>query len=165
LALHALHLLGQRVLWRRGHLIMAALPFLFILIGKHVSLPRLPPTLGPVQQPPEAQFWVVLQTGGITAGSTHFYSDYNFIHQVYAGIPQRILWDEATYSTPEALVHLMSLGARPFFVFNSDSEEHQLFRTAWTQRDLGLVELRSASGKAIVYALPARPSSPSGAMR
>lgn len=155
-AMHALHLLGRRIIWPYGRMLAATLPFLFLLVSRHIAPPKLPPAYWHLRQPPEEALWASLREDDIASGSSHFYSDYLFIHQVYAGMPQRILWDVDTYSTPEALQKLTGLGTRPFFVFREGSREHEVFRAAWTEDAVGLEEYGYPNAKTLVYALPAR---------
>ncbi len=64
------------------------LPLLIVLLFP--ALHGIDPVTLDVYDPPERALWIELHDQ--YPGLTHFYSDDNFVHQLYAGVPQLIRW-------------------------------------------------------------------------
>jgi hypothetical protein len=88
-----------------------------ILPGELLSAPRS------VNYPIEMELWRELRDQDVIQGSSHFYSDRDFIHQIFAGIPQRILWDASILRDTGAVAALLGSGERPFFLVRAASWE------------------------------------------
>ena len=64
--------------------------------------------------------------------SSHFYSDDGYaaggyIHQIFSGKPQGILWDPDILNDPQKVVDLLSRGTNTFFLVTVNSSESHIF--------------------------------------
>lgn len=71
--------------------------------------------------PAEKALWAEIQTKPYFKQASHFYTDMHPIHQVFAGIPQRIVRDGSQESQPEQLKTLFDIPQNPFFVLADGS--------------------------------------------
>lgn len=79
--------------------------------------------------PPEREMWAELKTRDFFQSATHFYTDTRPIHQMFAGIPQRIVRDSVINDTPDEISSLWNIPNSPFFVISKGSRLHELFET------------------------------------
>lgn len=114
-----------------GRIIAFSSPFAFLFTAMHVTVPRIPIHGADFAYPPEAELWETIDSLGISAGASHYYSDRNFRHQLFSPLPHRILWDTADYSSLKAIRVLATTGTRPFIVFDTTSAELELFEHVW----------------------------------
>lgn len=117
---------------------LLVLPAAFLFSARHTTRPDLPDRNGSFQQPPEANAWREFRATDAFAGATHFYSDRDFRHQLFARIPQRILWD-ADEMDERMVETLLLRGERPFFVFHLTSTELGPFERSLRQANVHLV--------------------------
>lgn len=108
------------LLWRYGLLL---LPMLFLVLGKNIKLVDFSLSEIGLNHPAERQLWNEIRELEQFKESTHFYSDPIFEHQIYAGIPQRIIWDHDLIRDPEVLSDLLSRGKQPFILLSFNSPE------------------------------------------
>ena len=95
-----------------------------------------PPRLGNL---PESTVWNELIEKKTYTTASHFYSDYDFNHQIFAQKPQRIIWWDSV-SESDAKTYL-SLGTDPFFIFNVDSDLGKQFKQFYGNLGLRRTEL------------------------
>lgn len=114
-----------------GRVIAYSIPFAFLLTAMHVTIPRTAIHGTDFAHPPEAEVWETIDSLGISAGASHYYSDVDFRHQLFSPLPHRILWDTADCSTAKAIRILVNTGKRPFFVFDTTSTTFELFERVW----------------------------------
>jgi hypothetical protein len=95
---------------------MLLLPLSFLALGRNVAASELLLIPGGINYPVERNLWQDLHELEWTRSSTHFYSDRDFVHQVFAGIPQRIIWDNSVLRDPGAVAAFLGRGENPFFL-------------------------------------------------
>jgi hypothetical protein len=71
---------------------------------------------GGINYPTERNLWRDIHELEWTRSATHFYSDRDFVHQVFAGIPQRIIWEPSVLRDPGAVAAFLGSGENPFFL-------------------------------------------------
>ena len=57
---------------------------------------------------------------------SHFYSDYNFTHEIFANMPQRIILIEDQIDEQGFLSHILATGQCPFVLVNQGDNMNQL---------------------------------------
>jgi hypothetical protein len=110
----------QRSGWRYA---LTLLPFVLLITDGTVRLQVSQPFVDHLDYPEERILWQEIHNIEGFHQSTHFYSDGDFTHQVFAGIPQRIMWDPSVWEDPLALIALLGEGNRPFIVLREDGHE------------------------------------------
>jgi hypothetical protein len=78
---------------------------------------------GRINYPVEMALWHELEQVEQARLSSHFYSDRDFLHQIFAGIPQRIFWDTSILRDPQAIRALLMSGHAPFILLRQGSWE------------------------------------------
>jgi hypothetical protein len=102
--------------------------------------------------PPEQELWQqIYQLPGINK-STHFYSDYNFTHEIFGNRPQRIILDEKLIDTPGFLTSILASGQCPFIVVNQGDAMSQLMDQHY--EEAGLIRLEMLGGAYELFAQP-----------
>lgn len=77
--------------------------------------------------PPEKSMWEKIKTKEYFKNATHFYTDVNPIHQIFAQIPQRILRDGTPEAKPEQIRQYFSTYKNSFFVFTNGAPLLEIF--------------------------------------
>jgi hypothetical protein len=121
--LHGLQSVVEALAPRRWVRILVIAPFLFLALGKDVVPTEVLADPGRIAFPIERDLWDEVHQVGPLRSSTHFYSDRDFNHQIFSGIPQRILWDATILRDPAAVRALLETGSRPFFLLREGSWE------------------------------------------
>ncbi|MCB0769165.1 MAG: hypothetical protein KDC00_02025 [Flavobacteriales bacterium] len=129
-----------------GRLFVRSLPFVYMAVGMHITVPKLTLDIPHFTHPPHAELWTTLDSSGIPAGATHYYTDQDFSHQLYSPLPHRILWETSDFNSPDAIRALFEKGTRPFFIFDTTSVEFNVFEQAWRSDHDPLLEARSIGG-------------------
>jgi hypothetical protein len=161
--LNALAFASGRHAWWFWRALLAATPFVMLMLSGHLVKPKqlpAPQTAGH-SMAREAVFWSQMRRSGIYANASHFYSGRNFKHQVFAGMPQRILIREELYSTTNAIQSLAAVGTAPFLVFGENSKELATFEQAWRPGVGGLYRQEFTETGFVVYYQPDSPTKPS----
>jgi hypothetical protein len=76
--------------------------------------------------PPEQQLWQELSTYPGISRASHFYTDSNFTHQIYARRPQRVISFVDSLNQGGYLDRLMAKGTCPFVLVNAGSPMSEL---------------------------------------
>jgi hypothetical protein len=121
--LHGLQSVVEALAPRRWARILVIAPFLFLALGKDVVPTEVLADPGRIAYPIERDLWDEVHQVEALRSSTHFYSDRDFNHQIFSGIPQRILWDTTILRDPAAVGALLETGNRPFFLLREGSWE------------------------------------------
>jgi hypothetical protein len=105
--------------------VIQALPLVFLLLNRGVSYREILINPGRLNYPREKGLWSEL--GDITwiNSSTHFYSDFDFNHQVFASIPYGIVWDPTFFGDPKRIRRILAGDGRPFILVKADGTESQ----------------------------------------
>jgi len=148
----ALNGINEVVKQRQGvkRIVALALPFVFLLLAHHTTRPILPWNRPAFARPPELSAWLDLRSTGGIDSSTHFYSDRDFRHQLYARIPQRIIWDVDVIDR-ELIDSLLQTGKDPFFVLHTDQQDLLPLISTLQQSELGLQRWEYPQAKLIFF--------------
>jgi hypothetical protein len=102
--------------------------------------------------PPEQELWQqIYQLPGIDK-ATHFYSDYNFTHEIFGNRPQRIILDDEQIARPGFLARILAAGHCPFILVNQGSSMSQLMDQHY--QEAGLTRLEMSGGAFELFAQP-----------
>ncbi len=140
-ALAALY--GLRVLYRANRqnslrYLLLVLPFLLLATSEHADF-RSPDLLSwKVNYPKEMYLWEQIHKMPWTLKSSEVYTDLNYRHQMFTGIPQKIYWDTNLLEEPAGLKGLLASGHRPFLVFPENSGENKAIRETIRKYNLPL---------------------------
>ena len=129
-------------------------PLLFLLNAHHTTRPPSPINSRTFTIPPEAMAWDDIRMRGVLDGASHFYSDRDFRHQLYARIPQRILWDTTILGDEQRIHDLLRTGDRPFFVMHEGSDELQALDSGLARSGIELERTTYPDAGLVVYTLP-----------
>ena len=88
-----------------------------------------------VNMPEERALWDALHQKPYFAAADHFLTEDNFVHQIFAGIPHRIVWNSTVDNTPDQIPTYWKIGKNPFFVVREDHKLAQLFRERFLPAD------------------------------
>lgn len=122
-SLHGLQTAADSLAPRRWAAVLLLLPFAFLALGRDIVPRELLSYPGRINYPIERSLWRELHELDALRSSTHFYSDRDFVHQVFAGIPQRIVWDTRILRDPAAVDTLLASGEGPFILLREGSWE------------------------------------------
>ena len=125
--------------WHILRIALICMPFLFLYKSRFTQRPPFPFNERTFRIPSEAADWELIHAAGFVHGSTHFYSDRDLRHQLFARIPQRILWDTTLITKGKAIDDLMRVGHRPFFVMHRVSDELRAFERGMADQATPLV--------------------------
>jgi hypothetical protein len=105
-----------------------------------------------IRIPPEQQLWKeIYNFPGINKAS-HFYSDYNFTHEIFANRPQRIILIEDQIEKEGFLHSIMARGQCPFVLVNQGDHMSQLMNQHYQEADL--IRLEMMDGQFELFAQP-----------
>jgi hypothetical protein len=112
-------------IWRQ---LLLAAPLFFLAISNAFPPAGLFQSMGRINYPPERQLWSEIGNIEWTHSSSFFYSDDGYaaggyIHQIFSGRPQGILWDPAILKDPQKIIGLLSRGKDPFILVTIGSPE------------------------------------------
>jgi hypothetical protein len=105
-------------IWRQ---VLIVTPLIFLVMSNNFHPADLLRNPGKINYPPERQLWKDIDKIQWTQSSSHFYSDGSyagggFVHQIYSGKLQSILWDPNVLRDPEKLMYILSNGVNPFIL-------------------------------------------------
>lgn len=83
----------------------------------------------------EQKVWIQLAEMVTESRASHFYTDRNFLHQLFANIPQRIIWDEEGFDK-DVVTDLLSKGSNPFFLFRENGDLDQKMQVMYRELEL-----------------------------
>ncbi len=108
-----------------------ALPLLLIFVivpgAIHTISKQSLSWIGQLTRPPEQELWQTIKTRPYYSAASHFYSDDNFIHQIFAQKIHRIIWGNILTNEPKLIESLWDKGNKPFFVMTHGSALHKYF--------------------------------------
>jgi hypothetical protein len=100
--------------------------------------------------PPEQALWEEIHKLPGIAKVSHFYSDYNFTHEIFANMPQRIILIEDQIDEQGFLSHILATGQCPFVLVNQGDNMNQLMDQHY--QEVNLIRLEMMNGQFILYA-------------
>ncbi len=118
--------------------VLLFLPFLYMGTNPSFRNPLPDFNLTHFDRPAQERLWKELIEIDDLQGSTHFYTNIDFLHQLFCIQPHKIIWNENYADTPEKTEWLLQYGSRPYFVI-SDGDP-LVDRLASQQKELGLVQ-------------------------
>ena len=83
---------------------------------------------------------------------SHFYSDQDFTHEIFANRPQRIILDENQIEITGFLPSIMAKGVCPFVLVNQGEDMSQLMNEHY--HEANLIKIEMINGLFELYALP-----------
>ena len=105
-----------------------------------------------IRVPPEQQLWEeIYKFPGINKAS-HFYSDLNFTHEIFANRPQRIILIEDQIEKEGFLHSIMARGQCPFVLVNQGDHMSQLMNQHY--HEANLIRLEMMDGQFELFAQP-----------
>lgn len=106
-------------------IIQYGIPILLIAVSLLIyKYPQAPSKIS-INKPVEELLWSGIKKQTFYNSASHFYSSYNFVHQIYAGKHQVIIWEDA-YNDIHLQRKLINLGDSPFFIvdLNDSTKEY-----------------------------------------
>ena len=91
--------------------------------------------------PPEQELWRQIYALPGIGKATHFYSDYNFTHEIFGNRPQRIILIEDQLDQKGFLSTLMSKGQCPFVIVNTGDHMSRLMNQHYQEANLTRLEM------------------------
>lgn len=125
--------------------------FSLILLSPFFVTTGLPFQPG-IRIPPEQALWKEIYALPGISKATHFYSDYNFTHQIFGNRPQRIILDVDQIASPGFLSRIMATGQCPFVIVNQGDKMSQLMDQYY--QDANLIRLEMLNGQFELFAQP-----------
>jgi hypothetical protein len=101
---------------------------------------------------PEQQLWKEIYSFPGINKVSHFYSDQNFTHEIFANRPQRIILDESQFEMAGFLPGIMAKGVCPFVLVNQGDDMRQLMNEHYN--DANLIRMEMMDGQFELYAQP-----------
>jgi hypothetical protein len=116
--------------------------FLTTGIGFHIG----------VHVPPEQELWKEIYTLPGIAKATHFYSDYDFTHEIFVKMPQRIILIEDQIDEKGFLSNILAFGQCPFVLVKQGDKMNLLMDQHYQK--VNLTRLVMMNDQFILYAQP-----------
>jgi hypothetical protein len=144
---HGFNCIAARFASWRAHLVALALPLLFLTASNHTSFSHLLPRKASFPYPVEKQLWQRLADREELAEASHFYSDDVFTHQIFAGMPQRIIFGTGGFSWTHDLrdyltrEELWATGTNPFFLVSTGSSQYEALNYFSTRPDMRIAKI------------------------
>lgn len=91
-------------------------------------------SFGDWNRPPHQELWQRIKSRDWFQGSTHFYTDDDWVHQVFARMPQRIVFDEVVKTAPHRIADFWNVGTRPFWITRVGTPLHGHMETVERKR-------------------------------
>lgn len=82
--------------------------------------------------PPEYTLWQELRTRTYVSNASHFYSDDDFLHQLFVEKPHRIIYDNQIRE-PDVVQRIRATGGHFFFVLHSGSAVQLFIASAFPE--------------------------------
>ena len=98
--------------------ILLLLPFFYLATNPSFRNPLPPFNISRFDRPREERIWEELAKRDDLAGSSHFYTNINFRHQIFCDKPRKIIWNVNYDDSAEKTGWLMHYGTRPFFLLD-----------------------------------------------
>ena len=105
-----------------------------------------------IRIPPEQQLWKEIYNFPGIDKASHFYSDLNFTHEIYANRPQRIILLEDQIEKEGFLPSIMARGQCPFVLVNQGDHMSQLMDQHY--HEANLIRLEMVDGQFELFAQP-----------
>ncbi len=105
-----------------------------------------------IRVPPEQELWKEIYSLPGIGKASHFYSDYNFTHEIFANRPQRIILIEDQLEEEGFLSHILATGRCPFVLVNQGDNMSQLINQHYKEADL--IRLEMVHGQFELFAQP-----------
>jgi hypothetical protein len=154
--IHGMHCLARQIRSKPLTYAFMLLPLVLLAADKGVQTRVIQPIVLRVQYPPERALWQEIHTIPQFQESSHFYSDADYVHEVFSNIPQRLVWDYRVWQDPYLLVSLTREGIDPFFVVRADGDE-QANLESFAQLGFPLRRMDIESDGFAVYYVPDPP--------
>jgi hypothetical protein len=105
-----------------------------------------------IRVPPEQELWKEIYNLPGIGKVSHFYSDYNFTHEIFANRPQRIILIEDQIEEGGFLSRILATGQCPFVLVNQGDKMSQLMNQHY--QEVNLTRLEMMHGQFELFAQP-----------
>lgn len=95
-----------------------ALPLIFFIVNP--AFTKDVETKIEIKYPSEHNLWNEINQSGIVKNSSHYITDFNYIHQIYGDKPQRIITRDFMFLDIAALNKIVNTGKAPFMVLRNN---------------------------------------------
>jgi hypothetical protein len=102
--------------------------------------------------PPEQALWKEIYALPGIGKATHFYSDYDFTHEIFVSMPQRIILIEDQIDEKGFLSNILAFGQCPFVLVRQGDKMNELMDLHYEEANL--IRLEMMQGQFILYAQP-----------
>lgn len=127
---YGLNCLSDHFQTKKTRYIVMSLPFLFLILSNHISVIKIEEVRSTIPNyPGEMYLWQNIRRLDKISTSSHFYTDYNFRHQIFSGIPQRILWHESVDLEDSLAVRNLLNRDKPFILLSQESQENKIIES------------------------------------
>jgi hypothetical protein len=151
--LNGIHTISKVVSNVQMRRLVLMIPLLFLALNKSVVIRSPKIITNGINYPVEKCVWKNIQELGRLQNSTHYYSDRNFNHQVFAQIPQRIFWDTSQLQDPMYLMNLLGTGENPFIIANAGSPESKAINSTIQSSNLAIRATQFYNCPFVLYSL------------
>jgi hypothetical protein len=149
--LAGMHYLIRLVPSKSAAVTIYGIGFGFILLSPFFLKTDIAFRLG-IREMPEQQLWKDIDSFPGINKVSHFYSDQNFTHQIFANRPQRIILDENQIEKAGFLSSILAKGMCPFVLVNQGEGMSRLMDEHYHEANLLRLELMN--GQFELYAQP-----------
>jgi hypothetical protein len=123
-----------------------AVPLVFLFLSGPFSPADFFQSIGKVNYPVERQLWGEINKIDWTHTSSYFYSDYayaagGYIHQLYSGKPQGVIWDPKVLQDPDIVKHMLTGGVNAFILVTEDGADARILDYMNTSGNLAMEKL------------------------
>ncbi|MGD0611498.1 MAG: hypothetical protein ABSB41_08260 [Anaerolineales bacterium] len=142
-------------LWRQ---VLLVVPLVFLVFTNGFSPTSFFRSVGKINYPQERRLWSALDKINWTHSASFFYSDEGYaaggyIHQIFSGKPQGILWDSNVVKDPQKIKRLLSAGVRPFLLVTENGPDARIFDGMISSGRLSLERISFPDAGYVLYDL------------
>jgi len=102
--------------------ILLLLPFVYLGTNPSFRNPLPEFNLSRIEPPKHEELWKELNRMEELEDSSHFYTDIDFLHQLFCAKPHKIVWNSNYADTAEKTGWLLHYGLNPFFVVAKEND-------------------------------------------
>jgi hypothetical protein len=132
-------------------------PLIFLFLTSTFSPSYFFQSIGKVNYPVEKQLWGEINRIDWTHTSSYFYSDRaylagGYIHQLYSGRPQGVIWNPEVLNDPGIVNHMLTGGVNPFILVTEHGADALMLDNMNASGNLPLEKISfSDTGFALYY--------------
>jgi hypothetical protein len=144
---------------RGWKIVLQLVPLTFLVFGGVYSPTEFVDTAGTVNYPRERQLWSELAKIDWIHTASYFYTDDaygagGYIHQIFAGIPQGLLWDPNIVRDAKVIRNILSDGVNPFIIVRENGPDDTIFDRMSARGTLPMEKITFQDVGFVLYTLP-----------